>query len=99
MNTETQQAKFNMEEGLSIAEARNRLTQLPEELGNSGALTVTRRGKPVLAVMSYDLFESITETLEIMTDPEQMAILRQSVREANDGRTVKWQNVKNDLRL
>lgn len=87
------------EAGLSIAEARNRLTQLPEQLDERGALTVTRHGKPVLAVMSYDLYDSLMETLEIMSDPEQMAILRQSVREANEGQTVEWQKVKQELGL
>ena len=87
------------EAGLSIAEARNRLTRLPEELDERGAVTVTRHGKPVLAVMSYDLYDSLMETLEIMSDPKQMAVLRQSIHEANEGRTVEWQKVKQELGL
>ena len=87
------------EAGLSIAEARNRLTRLPEELDERGAVTVTRHGKPVLAVMSYDLYDSLMETLEIMSDPKQMAVLRQSIREASEGRTVEWQKVKQELGL
>jgi len=42
-------------QSLPMVEARNRLTTLPEELENdkeSGAIAITRRGKPVLAVMS-----------------------------------------------
>ena len=87
------------EAGLSIAEARNRLTRLPEELDERGAVTVTRHGKPVLAVMSYDLYDSLMETLEIMSDRKQMAGVRQSIREASEGRTVEWQNVKQELGL
>ena len=87
------------EAGLSIAEARNRLTRLPEELDERGAVTVTRHGKPVLAVMSYDLYDSLMETLEIMSDPKQMAVLRQSIREASEGQTVEWQKVKQELGL
>ncbi len=91
---------INKQEGdLSIAEARSRLTQLPEQLEKRGAVTVTRRGKPVLAVMSYDLYDSLMETLEIMSDPEQMTILRQSIREAKNGQTVPWQKVKKELGL
>ncbi|HEX8236769.1 MAG TPA: type II toxin-antitoxin system prevent-host-death family antitoxin [Abditibacteriaceae bacterium] len=79
---------------LTIVEARNRLTQLPEELrmkGEAGAVTVTRRGKPVLTVMSYELYDSIMETLEIMSDPETMALLRQSIEEAKAGHIIPWQ--------
>jgi prevent-host-death family protein len=62
---------------LTIVEARNRLTKLPEELNaeaGTSAVTVTRRGRPVMTVMSHDLYESIMETMEIMSDPEAMAL-------------------------
>lgn len=91
-----------MQKELSIVEARNRLTQLPEELSAKGqlsAVTVTRRGKPVLAVMPYELYDSIIETLEIMADPELMALLRQSIQEADDGQLVEWETVKQEMKL
>lgn len=91
-----------MSSTISIAEARNRLTQLPEELARSpegGAVTVTRRGQPVLAVVSWELYESIMETLDIMSDPELMAALRQSVQEAQQENLVSWDTVKSQLNL
>ena len=90
-----------MQKELSIVEARNRLTQLPEFLEQEEAhsVTITRRGKPVLAVMSYDLFDSILETLEVMSDPELMAQLRQSIREADEGKLVEWETVKQEMGL
>ncbi len=87
---------------LSIVEARKRLTQLPEELGEdhqAGAVTVTRRGKPVLAVMSYELYDSIMETLEVLSDPELMPVLRESIREVQDNRLISWQKVKGESGL
>jgi len=87
---------------LSMAEARSRLTQLPEELTREpgiGAVTVTRRGKPVLAVMSWDLYESVMETLEILGEPELMAALRESIREASEGKTISWASVKAEMNL
>jgi len=90
-----------MPKELSIVEARNRLTQLPEELEqeNSGALTITRRGKPVLAVMPYALYDSLMETLEVMSDPELMPLLRQSIQEASEGKLVEWAAVKQEMNL
>ena len=83
-----------------MVEARKRLTNLPEELAKHpeiGALTITRRGKPVLAVMSWELYESVTETLEIMSDPEMLAAFRQGVRDLQQGNTYPWEQVKKEL--
>lgn len=67
-------------EQISIAKARAMLSQLPELLSNDNqAMAVTRHGKPVLAMMSWDLFESIMETMDIMGDPDLMNALRQSI--------------------
>ena len=89
-----------MSKELSIVEARNRLTQLPEELQTSGAaVTITRRGKPVLAVLPYELYDSLMETLEIMSDPKLMALLRQSIEEARNGKLENWETVKRELSL
>lgn len=91
-----------MTRSIPIIEARNRLTALPEELEREpeiGALAVTRRGKPVLAVMSWDLYESIVETLEILGDEEMTGALRKSIREAAKGKTIPWERAKRRLRL
>jgi prevent-host-death family protein len=91
-----------MQRTIPIIEARNKLTQLPEELEREpeiGAVAVTRRGKPVLAVMSWDLYESLTETLEILSDKELMAALRRSLRQLEEGKLIPWETVKKKLRL
>ncbi len=85
---------------LSIGEARDRLTRLPEELAQADhpeAITVTRRGEPVLAVLSWEFYEALMETLDILGDPEQLELLRQGIRDVSDGRTVPWEQVKAGL--
>lgn len=87
---------------MPITEAREKLAAIAEELERDpglGAVTITRRGKPVLAVMPWELYESIVETLEIMGDEELMAALRQSIREAEEGKFIPWETVKEDLGL
>jgi antitoxin YefM len=75
----------------SMAEARDRLTQLPEELEalkNSGqppVIQVTRRNIPALAIVSWELYESIMETLEILGNEELTAQLRQAIKEVAEG--------------
>lgn len=89
-----------MNKEIPITEARHELTSLPERLAKEpGAVAVTRRGKPVLALMPWELYESIVETLEIMGDEELMAALRKSIKEADAGKAIPWKTVKAKLGL
>ncbi len=85
---------------LPIIKARDRLTSLPEELAEEpGAIAVTRRGEPVLAILPWDLYESIMETLEILSDEDLMAALRQSIKEVSEGKAVSWSRAKQEIDL
>lgn len=91
-----------MTKTLSITEARSQLLGLVDELNRpsaGGAVAVTKRGKPILAILPWELYESLMETLEILGDETLMAGLRKSVREARAGRTVPWERVKRELDL
>ena len=57
---------------LTIAQPRQALLDLPERLAKAAdkAVSITRRGRPVLAVMPWELCESIIETLAVLSDPE-----------------------------
>ena len=83
-----------------MMEARRKLTTLPEELNGrieDNAIAVTRRGKPVLAIMTWELFEAIYETLEIMGDEGLMRSMRQSIKEVREGKTISWETAKKGL--
>ncbi len=83
-----------------MMEARRKLITLPEELKGrieDNAIAVTRRGKPVLAIMTWELFEAIYETLEIMGNEGLMRSLRQSIKEVREGKTISWETAKKGL--
>lgn len=85
---------------LPITKARDALTSLPERLAREpGAVAVTRRGEPVLAILPWELYETLEETLEILGDEELMVELRRSLREAEAGESIPWETVKADLDL
>jgi len=85
---------------IPITEARHELTSLPERLAeNPGAIAITRRGKPVLAVMPWDLYESMMETLEILGDEDLMALLRQGIKEMKAGEGIPWEQAREALDL
>jgi prevent-host-death family protein len=91
-----------MSKTLSITQLRSQLLELADELNRSaaaGPVTVTKRGKPVLALLPWKLYESLTETLDILGDESLMRSLRQSLKEARAGKTIPWEKVKRNLGL
>lgn len=84
---------------MPIAEARSKLTQLPEQLHNQDTVTITSRGKPVLSVVPWELYESIVETLEIMGDESLMSMIRKGIKEYKQGKAIPWTKAKNRLGL
>jgi hypothetical protein len=55
------------------------------------------RTEPVLAVMPWDLFESIVETLEIMGDMDMMDALRRGIEDVQAGNLIPIEQVKAEL--
>ncbi len=85
---------------LPITEARDELTSLPDKLSSAHeTLTVTRRGKPVLAILPWEEYEALVETLEVLSDKDLVAAFRQGVREIQQGKGIPWERVKRKLGL
>ena len=60
--------------------------KLPEEAAKHKILAVTRRNKEVMAVMSWELYEGLLETLEVLSDPKLMDHLKQGIEDVKAGR-------------
>jgi len=85
---------------ISITEAKHELVSLPEKLTQQGGtLAITRSGKPVLAVMTWEHYEAILETLEIYGDADLMTNLRQGIIEAKSAQGIDWESAKQNLAL
>ena len=82
-------------EELTMVDARRELTKLPEKLEACPAtVAVTRRGKRVLAIMTWEDYQAILETLEIISDEEAVEQLRRSIREVKESNTIPWTDAK-----
>ena len=82
-------------EEITMVDARRELTKLPEKLeARPATVAVTRRGKPVLAIMTWEDYEAILETLEILSDNEAVEQLRRSIQEVKEGKTVPWEEAR-----
>lgn len=85
---------------MPITEVREELTSFPEQLAQSHeTVAVTRRGKPVLAIMPWEEYEALVETLEVMVDEGLMSKLRQGILEAKQGKAIPWEKAKRKLAL
>ena len=85
---------------IPIAEARKRLTTLPKSLEagkDSDVIAVTRRGKPVLAILPWDIYDSISETLEVLSDEVMLKELKSSLKELSQGKSVSWEEAKKGI--
>ena len=74
-------------EKIPITEARNKFMQLPDHASKHQVFAVTRRNKEVMAVMSWELYEGLLETLEILSDATLMKQLKAGVDDVKAGRT------------
>jgi prevent-host-death family protein len=84
----------------SISEIREEITRLLEHFKQEPepeAVTVTDNGKPVMAILPWELYDSLIETIEILSDDELMADIRQANQEIEDGKGRPWEEVVKDL--
>jgi prevent-host-death family protein len=84
---------------LTITQARRGLLNLPERLARAPerAVTITRRGRPVLSVMPWEFYESLVETLNVLSDSEMLLALRQSLDDLKHERLVSNAEAKKRL--
>ncbi len=67
-----------------LTEARNRLSEIVDDVVATGSdFVITRHGRPSAVVVGYDEYESLIETLNILSDPETMAALDEAEAEAD----------------
>ncbi len=88
-----------MTQYLKIEEAQQELIDLPQKL-TTEPIIITQDGLPVMTAMSYEQFESLIETLDILTDESFSKKLQASIAQTEAGNTIAWEEVKtNHLQL
>ena len=86
-------------ERLTITEARNRFMKLPDETAGNQIIAVTRRNKEVMAMMSWELYEGLLETIEILADQELMKNIKRGIKEIKSGKTYTIEESRKSLGL
>lgn len=69
-----------------LATVKSRFSKIIDEVTSTHErVTVTKNGSPVAVIIAVDDFESLVETLEILSDPATMASLRQAENDLAEG--------------
>jgi prevent-host-death family protein len=70
-----------------LTEARDRLSEIIDDVGaGASAWVITKHGRPVAVIMSHDEYESLIETLNVLSDPDTMAALGEAEEDLAAGR-------------
>jgi prevent-host-death family protein len=65
---------------LSLSEVKTRLPELVTKVeARDEQIIVTRHGKPAAVIVSYDEFERLRETLDVLSDPGMMRQVHKSL--------------------
>lgn len=69
-----------------LATVKARFSQVIDEVaGTHERVTVTRNGSPVAVILAVEDYESLMETLEILSDATAMAEIRESAAQMDRG--------------
>lgn len=83
---------------LPITEARINLPTLVDNAKKKlDEYIITVKGTPAAILLSIDEYESLRETLEIMSDKKLMKELKEAEEEIKQGKGIPWEQVKKDL--
>ncbi|MDP9428569.1 MAG: type II toxin-antitoxin system Phd/YefM family antitoxin [Actinomycetota bacterium] len=70
----------------SLAAVKAHFSQVIDEVaGTHERVTITKNGSPVAVILAVEDYESIVETLEILSDPRARSEIRQAESEMADG--------------
>jgi len=84
---------------MSISETRRKITSLENELSYEDTISVTNHGKEIFALLRWDTYESIAETLEIISDEESFADLKKGIQQVHDGELIDFEDFKKNLNV
>jgi antitoxin YefM len=67
-----------------FTEVRDRLREILDDVTTTGnQYTITRHGRPVAVIVSAEEYDSLIETLNILSDPDAMAAIAEGESEGD----------------
>lgn len=70
----------------SLTDARAQFSEIIDEVITTGrTFTVTKRGRPAVVMVEYDEYESLIETVNILSDEATLAAIGEAEGDVLDG--------------
>ncbi len=87
-----------MTKSVTLKALRPRLPQIMDEIDSKmDRFIITKRGKPVALMMSVDDYESLLETLDVLSDTHLMARIKKAESEVKKGRVRNLDKIEKGL--
>lgn len=83
---------------IPLTELRPKLPKIMDRLSKYfDRYVITRHGKPEAVMLSEDDYESLLETLDILSDQKLMKDIKKAAEDLRKGKGVPWKKVKQKL--
>ncbi len=79
---------------IPVTKAKSALLDLIRQIeGSNEAIAITKNGVPEAVLLSMKKFEGLLETIEILADENAMKAIRKSIKQANRGDWIDFDEV------
>jgi prevent-host-death family protein len=69
-----------------LTEVRDNLSEIIESVASTGEeWVVTRHGRPVAVILGFDEYESLIETVNILSDDDSLRAIAEGLSDLEDG--------------
>ncbi|MEE9295928.1 MAG: type II toxin-antitoxin system Phd/YefM family antitoxin [Phycisphaerae bacterium] len=86
-----------MPETLDISEARKKFNTFDQDLREQPVIYITRHNKQAFAIVNIEYLETMIETMEVLSDPDAMAMLNESLKAIQEGRLIDHEEVEKEF--
>ena len=82
---------------MTITETRKKITSLENTMNYDDTISITNHGKEVFALLRWDTYECIQETLEILSDEQLRKDLATGIKQINENKLIDFEEFKAGL--
>ena len=84
---------------MSISETRKKITSLENDLTDEDTISITNHGKEVFALLRWDTYESIAETLDIISDEQLFSELKAGLQQLKNNELIDFDEFKKSINV
>jgi antitoxin YefM len=85
---------LTIQEYIPVTRAKSKLLDIIRKLeASDDTIAITKNGVPEAVMISVKKYEGLLETLEILSDDKAMKTLRKSIKEAQEGKWLDFDEV------